>query len=570
MRVIFKNFMKNKFIFAFLRKLLLTTILCSTWLAVRAASFDCSKEVNDFERTICNNKDLSLLDESLVAIYSKAKLASTSPSDLKKDQLNWIKSARGCRTNVDCISNSYNKRLEELNKVSLTSVAKESDNAALSPKNTGIENNQNSISTKDTEKNSTNINQPQEMQIGPDGKKLKSVQAEGVGGDLESALKNAAENALMEVVGTFIDAQKKIDRNTQILNGIKNETKNISSRINEYSQGTIKSVKILDASKDGLLTRVKSEVVVVVDDFHAYIKELAEGKTDVKPGLFAALSTELKQKNNLENIVVDLVLPVISGEVLAFIVNEPLTIEQGKDLIEKQYRDSKKISNYGENMVNDGIKELHGSVDNFTAFNSGKLCVYLPVSVSLRQEFYENAQKTLKSIAVNETAFDVYDHYKDYGFSYNADAVLGLGEFDATSITDIKMYQLKGVEPKLKNKFEWWEHFDDALTGRAPGLTMPAITGKPALFPKMIVEVIGSGGKVLESHELRGNNSLNERNSILVIDDSFFSGPAWNLLVSWGYHTHPTILNSRKFSLLLAIDENASKDTKQINIRLSK
>src|SRR5208282_2674611 len=56
---------------------------------------------------------------------------------------------------------------------------------------------------------------------------IQSVIAQGVGKDVESAAKNAAENALVQVVGSFIDVEKQLEKKTQIANGIRAEIKNI-------------------------------------------------------------------------------------------------------------------------------------------------------------------------------------------------------------------------------------------------------------------------------------------------------------------------------------------------------
>ena len=66
-----------------------------------------------------------------------------------------------------------------------------------------------------------------------DGKAIQTVIVNGLGSTVESAVKNAAENALIQVVGSFVSADKQIDRRSQIENGIRNETKNVSSTTRE-------------------------------------------------------------------------------------------------------------------------------------------------------------------------------------------------------------------------------------------------------------------------------------------------------------------------------------------------
>jgi len=56
-------------------------------------------------------------------------------------------------------------------------------------------------------------------QTTPDGKTVKTVIADGLGSTVESAVQNAAENALKQVVGSLIDTEKQVERRSQIADG---------------------------------------------------------------------------------------------------------------------------------------------------------------------------------------------------------------------------------------------------------------------------------------------------------------------------------------------------------------
>jgi uncharacterized protein len=75
-----------------------------------AASFDCAKAGTPFEKTICSNPNLSSLDDRVAQLYGAAKASSTNPDQLKAEQINWIKEARTCGTDVLCIEVAYRKR----------------------------------------------------------------------------------------------------------------------------------------------------------------------------------------------------------------------------------------------------------------------------------------------------------------------------------------------------------------------------------------------------------------------------------------------------------------------------
>lgn len=81
---------------------------------VYAASFDCSKASTVVEGSICANATLSDLDVQLSAAYKKARATSADPAALQKDQLAWIKNRNTCGANVNCLTESYRLRIQQL------------------------------------------------------------------------------------------------------------------------------------------------------------------------------------------------------------------------------------------------------------------------------------------------------------------------------------------------------------------------------------------------------------------------------------------------------------------------
>ena len=70
-----------------------------------------------------------------------------------------------------------------------------------------------------------------------------------MGTTIEDASKNAAVNALTNIVGTFIDSQTLISTKTKISSGILEKVKNISEDTKSYSQGSISYFEVLDAEE---------------------------------------------------------------------------------------------------------------------------------------------------------------------------------------------------------------------------------------------------------------------------------------------------------------------------------
>ena len=291
---------------------------------------------------------------------------------------------------------------------------------------------------------------------------IQTVVSEGLGTDVPSAAQNAAQNALTNVVGSFMDSNKMLEKRVEIQDGVRSQTSRIDTNIKEYSQGSIQHFEVLQVSEQAGLTKVTAKVSVRIEDFKAFIKQLAEGKTDVNAGLFSSLSTEKNQKGNLEKIIIDLVNPVVKGEVSRFEVGKPVTVAEAKKEIRNRYISGKKegdLMRYGDDAINGRAEEFLESLDKFVATKHPNLVVYIPVKVVLDQGFYENLFKTLENTAGGKSKLQIKKDYVDYGDKRNVDAILGLGEIRGTSlIADI--YVLKGIDSILVKEFPWWSNMN--------------------------------------------------------------------------------------------------------------
>ena len=83
-----------------------------------------------------------------------------------------------------------------------------------------------------------------------EGKEIQTVIAIGIGTSPQGAAQNAAENALTQVVGSFIDAETILTKKTEIRDGVVAKSKELSKKISDYSQGSIKSFEILNTSQN--------------------------------------------------------------------------------------------------------------------------------------------------------------------------------------------------------------------------------------------------------------------------------------------------------------------------------
>ena len=92
---------------------LLLLVMCVS--AAQAVSFDCQKAKTFIEKAICQNPDLSQLDDELGSLYQLALTDNKNPAVFKKQQLGWLKQRDTCQT-VECVKKSYKQRIATLNK----------------------------------------------------------------------------------------------------------------------------------------------------------------------------------------------------------------------------------------------------------------------------------------------------------------------------------------------------------------------------------------------------------------------------------------------------------------------
>ena len=83
---------------------------------VNAASFDCKKAQTDTEVTICSDLKLATLDVALGIAFRDIS-ATNFGKDLIRaisEQKSWLEGRDGCQSNVKCLTDKYNSRLESL------------------------------------------------------------------------------------------------------------------------------------------------------------------------------------------------------------------------------------------------------------------------------------------------------------------------------------------------------------------------------------------------------------------------------------------------------------------------
>lgn len=85
-------------------------------LVANAASFDCKKARTKVEKSICNDPELSQLDEQLATAYKKTIATHPVPSYVKARQRDWLKLNPFCdpQNFQACLKKNYKERLSNL------------------------------------------------------------------------------------------------------------------------------------------------------------------------------------------------------------------------------------------------------------------------------------------------------------------------------------------------------------------------------------------------------------------------------------------------------------------------
>ena len=89
----------------------LAAVLSVLALPAHAASFDCAKASTKVEHIICDNPDVSKLDEELAASYKAALQDQSKAESIKQSQKQWIRKRNEC-ANASCVKSIYKARLK--------------------------------------------------------------------------------------------------------------------------------------------------------------------------------------------------------------------------------------------------------------------------------------------------------------------------------------------------------------------------------------------------------------------------------------------------------------------------
>ena len=98
---------------AMLRMLSFIVIIFLPYCVI-AAGFDCSKSHTFIEKAICNDKQLSRLDDELADAYKNSLYATSDKNGMRENQRKWLEKSRNLCQDKACLVRVYEERIKEL------------------------------------------------------------------------------------------------------------------------------------------------------------------------------------------------------------------------------------------------------------------------------------------------------------------------------------------------------------------------------------------------------------------------------------------------------------------------
>ncbi len=262
---------------------------------------------------------------------------------------------------------------------------------------------------QDAEVIDINVGEPISVKsfISPSKKDKETVIAKGFGETVDNAVKNAAFNALTQVVGSFMDAESYFKYQEEITNALVKESESFSYDVQEYSKGSITLFKIIEKSEENGIYKITANVTVGLEDFKTYLNDILVFGSNVG-----------------------------------------------------SYSDSLCMRTFGYDDVCN---------KNYSFFTKNKLVpdktILIPFEISLRDGYLENTEKILSKISSEKITIDPspFSYYNFSDFDPTQDHIISIIDLNGRKpnirkyvLNEAKasLYKLKGGSDKKKSKDE--------------------------------------------------------------------------------------------------------------------
>ena len=261
---------------------------------------------------------------------------------------------------------------------------------------------------------------------------VKTIEMRGMGYKIKDAIQDAAVKALQEVAGSFIDSETLYKNKSNIRDGIESEIEVFSEKIRDYSQGSIKSYKVLSTKKVADQYEVNVRFEIRLEEFETYIKKLGFGSKKIKKGLFAKLATETKESDSKVGFFKKVVNPINLAEVYEIDIGDPITL---KAFISPSKRGEQtiRVSGFGDsfneasqNAAFQALTEVVGSLVDAETYFKYKEEINNAIVKETESFSYDVQEYSRGSI----TSFELINKYKEDGiYKVDANITVGLDDF---------------------------------------------------------------------------------------------------------------------------------------------
>ena len=257
---------------------------------------------------------------------------------------------------------------------------------------------------------------------------VKTVITKGFGSTLDEASQNALKNALTTVVGTFIDAETRLEERTTIIDGIISESNNLEENINNYSQGSIKYFEILKTEEKNGIFVVEAKVEVLKKEFSRFIKKFAFAESSF-PGaeISTVIETNLSNKKSKARLISNKIIkPLTEGTVYDMKIGDWQFINDWSNFCAENF--------YYQNLLRGCGNFLNNNV------------ILATVEISINKNFLKNVENIFE-----KTKSSIFDLNNSGGFYAMSG---GLGKNNDLQIainqpTNTKVYLFKDIKDEL-------------------------------------------------------------------------------------------------------------------------
>jgi len=273
---------------------------------------------------------------------------------------------------------------------------------------------------------------------------VRTIEMSGIGFEIKDAIQDAAVKALQDIAGSFIDSETLYKNKSTIRNGIESAIEIYSEKIRDYSQGSIKSYKVLSTKMIGDQYEVKVRFEIRIEEFETYIKKLGYGSKKIKKGLFAKLAIETKESESKVGFLKKVVNPINRAEVYEIDIGDPITLKafispskKGEKIVSVSGF-GKSLTEASQNAAFQALTEVVGSLVDAETYFKYKEEINNAIIKETESFSYDVQEYSRGSI----TVFELIKKYKDDGiYKVDANITVGLDDF-STYLSEISAFGL--------------------------------------------------------------------------------------------------------------------------------